>query len=63
MLARPRSTVIPEIVDIILVDIVSLNTTPIDQILTKEITNLMKIYLDKEKKYRGEMYDILDTKL
>jgi hypothetical protein len=30
---------------------------------TKEITSLMKIYTNEDKKYGGELYDILDTKL
>jgi hypothetical protein len=34
-----------------------------NQLPTKEITNLIKIYSDEEGKYRGEMYDILDAKL
>jgi hypothetical protein len=34
-----------------------------DTIPTKEITNLIKIYTNQDDKYRGEIYDILDTKL
>ncbi len=34
-----------------------------DAIPTKEITNLMKIYINQDDKYGGEMYDILDAKL
>jgi hypothetical protein len=37
--------------------------TASNKILTKEITNVIKIYVDKEKKYDGEIYDILNVKL
>ena len=30
---------------------------------TKLLTDLIKIYNDNNKKYRGELYDILDVKL
>ncbi len=38
-------------------------TPTLDKILTKEITSLIKIYVNKDDKYRGEIYDILDVKL
>ncbi len=34
-----------------------------DKIPTKKITSLIKIYLNKDDKYRGKMYDILNIKL
>ena len=36
---------------------------PTNEIPLREVTNLMKIYSDKEKKFGGELYDILDAKL
>jgi hypothetical protein len=34
-----------------------------DKIPTKEITSLIKMYVNEDDKYGGEMYDILDVKL
>jgi hypothetical protein len=34
-----------------------------DDPLAKLLTDLMKIYSNNDKKYRGEEYDILDVKL
>jgi hypothetical protein len=34
-----------------------------DNLLTKLFTNLIKIYNNDDKKYRGEKYNILDIKL
>ncbi len=34
-----------------------------NKILTKKITSLIKMYVNKDDKYGGEMYDILDIKL
>ena len=34
-----------------------------DEIPSREVTNLMKIYQDEEKKFGGELYDTLGTKL
>jgi hypothetical protein len=36
---------------------------PAGEIPSREVTNLMKIYQDEEKKFGGELYDILGTKL
>jgi len=36
---------------------------PTDEIPSREVTNLMKIYQDEEKKFGGELYDMLGTKL
>ncbi len=33
------------------------------EIPTKELTNLTKLYYSDDSKYRGEMYDVLNTKL
>jgi len=37
--------------------------TPKEDILIKELTNLTKLYYSNDSKYRGEMYDVLNTKL
>jgi len=37
--------------------------TPKKEILTKELTNLTKLYYSDDSKYRGEIYDVLNTKL
>ena len=37
--------------------------TPTDEIPSREVTNLMKIYQDEEKKFGGELYDMLGAKL
>jgi len=34
-----------------------------NKIPTKEITSLIKMYVNEDDKYGGEMYDILDVKL
>jgi hypothetical protein len=34
-----------------------------DEIPSREVTNLMKIYQDKEKKFEGELYNTLGAKL
>ena len=36
---------------------------PTNEIPSRKVTNLMKIYSDEEKKFGGELYDILDAKL
>jgi len=33
------------------------------KIPTKELTNLTKLYCSDDSKYRGEMYNVLNTKL
>jgi len=38
-------------------------TPTLNKIPTKEITSLIKIYLNKDDKYGGKIYDILDIKL
>ncbi len=34
-----------------------------EEIPTKELTNLTKLYYSDDSKYGGEMYDVLNTKL
>jgi hypothetical protein len=34
-----------------------------DKISSREVTNLIKIYQDEEKKFEGELYNTLGTKL
>jgi hypothetical protein len=36
---------------------------PTDELPSREVTNLMKIYQDKEKKFGGELYNTLGAKL
>jgi len=36
---------------------------PTGKPLLREVTNLIKVYSDKEKKFRGELYDMLRAKL
>lgn len=39
------------------------NNLPTSEVPSREVTNLMKIYQDEEKKFGGELYDILGAKL
>jgi len=37
--------------------------TPEEEIPTKELTNLTKLYYNDDSKYGGEIYDVLNAKL
>jgi hypothetical protein len=41
----------------------SSTSQPTKEILSREVTSLIKVYQDKEKKFGGKVYDMLGAKL
>ena len=47
--------------DVVILPTIEIPST--NEIPSREVTNLIKIYQDEEKKFGGELYDILGAKL